>query len=520
MPNEINEQKAKRAIDFIEKLCTHTKGKWAGKPFILFDWQRELIRELFGRCTPEGLRQYRTFYGEIPKKNGKSELAAAVALICLCADDERGGEIYGAASDRGQASIVFHVAAQMVRNKPTLSKRLRVLDSQKRIIDYKTGSFYQVLSSEAFTKHGINPSAIIFDELHAQPNRELWDVLTEGTDYAREQQLVFAITTAGVYNPQSICWEVREHARQVKEGIIDDPRTLPLMFTATKEDDCASPDLWARVNPSIGQIFSLDKIAQDYNEVKDNPARLNNFLRFRLNIWVNQLTRWMPMDKWNACKTKFDIKDLLKKPCYGALDLSATQDLTAFVLLFPPSGKHDKWISIPQFFCPAESIVERSRRDRVPYIAWRDKGYITATPGNVVDYSFIRQAVKDAAAKYKIIEVAYDPWRALPLVMDLKDKDGIEMVEMPQRYKELSPGMNELLKMVLTKEFAHDGNPILTWNADNIVLREGPDGSIRPDKGKAREKIDGIVALIMAMGRAVAHSETTSVYDERGVRSI
>jgi len=513
-------KKAERAKKFIG-LLTHTKGKWAGVRWNWMPWQLDVVEKIYGTVKPNGYRQYRTVYVEIPKKNGKTELGAALALYQLVADGEQGGEVYSAAGDRDQASLVYAVAAQMVRNSKALSSRLKIVDSRKRIVDYQTNSFYQVLSSEAYTKHGLGPSCVIADEIHAYPNRELYDVLTEGTDVARRQQLVFIITTAGVYDKNSIGWEVHDYARQVHDGIIEDPTFLPIMYCADKDkDDWEDEDVWKRVNPSLGHIFDVENLRTHYAQVKANPARINNFLRFRLNMWVNQLSRWMPMDKWDACDGDVDPGTLLGRPCYGGLDLSSTQDLTCFCLVFPPIEKDEKWKILPKFFVPEESIMERSRKDGVPYDMWVRAKLITATPGNVVDYAFIRKEINNAVKIYKLHEVAYDPWGAIKLATELSEEDGVVMVEHRQGFKSMSPPMKDLYKMVLGCELAHGGNPVLRWNADNLVVKTDAAENIKPEKDKAKERIDGVVALVMALGRALLSYDTRSIYETRGVIAL
>jgi len=503
-----NEAKAKHAIQFIETLCTHTKGKWAGKPFVMIDWQREMIWELFGRVKEDGFRQYRTCYNEIPKKNGKSELGAAVALLMTCADGEIGGEVYSAAADKEQAGLVYAVAAQMVRQNSVLNNRLKIIDSRKRIVDYQSNTFYQVLSKETCSKHGLNPSAILFDELHAQKTRELWDILVEGTDYARMQQLILAMTTAGIYDVHSICWEVRDHSRQVKEGLIEDKSILPVMFCADKDkDDYRDEKVWEKVNPSLGHIFSMEKIREDFDRVKNNPVRLNNFKRFRLNIWVNQVNRWLEMDSWDYCNDPVEIAQLIKRTCYGGLDLSSTTDLTAFVLVFPPVEEGEKWKIVPHFYVPKDTIIKRSKEDRVPYNIWEEQGFLTATTGNVVDMDYIRRDVNNAAGIYNLKEVAFDPWGAVKLASDLDNKDGITMVQFRQGYKSMAPAMKEFEKKVLGRELAHGGHPVLRWCADNLVVDIDAAENVKPAKDKARERIDGMVALVMALGRAIVHVE-------------
>ena len=513
--NEIDPEQAQRAIDFFQKLCTNTKGEWAGQRFNLIGWQRDLLWELFGRVTKDGYRQYRTCYAEIPKKNGKSELAAGVALKCLVADGEEGGEVYSAANDREQASIVFNVAADMVRNSPVLSRRLDIVDSRKRIVDHKTRSFYQALSRETCTKHGFNPSAIIVDELHAHKTRELYDILVEGTDTARRQQLVFIITTAGIYDVESICWEVREHARQVRDGIVEDPSVLPIMYFADKNEDWTDETVWRRVNPSLDHIFTIDKIRKHYDEVRQQPSRENNFRRYRLNQWVSQVERWMPMDKWDECGGEIKRESLLKRTCYGGLDLSSSVDLSAFALLFPPGDGLDRWTTILRFFMPKENVDEKARKDGVPYDMWIRAGLIVSTPGNVIDYAFIREEVRNAAQLYDLRQLAYDPWGAVKLISELQDdldpqRDKDVLVECRQGYKSLSPPTKELMNLVLARKLNHGNNPVLRWCADNVVVEKDPAENIKPTKAKAKNRIDGIVALIMALSRGMVHHEERS----------
>jgi phage terminase large subunit-like protein len=484
-------------------------------------WQWDgLIKPLFGTLNEDGLRQYRTAYCEIPKKNGKSELVAALGLYMLTADGEKGAEVYCAAADREQASIVYQAAAAMVRNDATLSANLKCLDSRKRIIYQKTNSFLQVLSSESYTKHGLNPSCVIIDEIHAHPNDELYTVLTSGTDYARAQQVVLIITTAGIYDINTIWWRLRTKAIQVRDGIIDDPRFLPVLYLANPEKD--KPDdeeLWKRVNPSLGQIFTLDKIRQDYTEARNNPIDLANFMRFRLNIPIKQQSRWLPMGDWDKCGGIIDEGMLKGRICYGGLDLSNRQDLTAFVLVFPPLDGLEQWIIKPYFYCPDDTIIERSRSDRVPYHIWQQQGFITGTPGNVIDYQFIEKDILQASEDYQLIELGYDPWGATELATRLMNEYSIQMVEVRQGSKTMSEPAKDLLAKVLNHNINHSNHPVLRWNADNLVMVSDANENIRPAKDKATDRIDGMVALINAWTRAI-FAEETSVYNERGVLMI
>ena len=524
MPFDI--EKAERVKRFIEQYCTYSKGEWSGQPFRLLPWQwDELASPLFGTVTDEGYRQYRTVYCEIPKKNGKTEYCAAVGLYMLTNDGEEGAEVYLAAADREQASLTYHAAAAMVRNNGTLSGHLKCLDSRKRIIYTKKNSYMQVLSSESYTKHGLSPSCVIVDEIHAHPTDELWNVLTAGTDYARRQQVVMVITTAGVYDKNSIWWRLRSKAIQVQNGIIEDQRFLPVLYLADPEtDDPEDEELWKRVNPSLGQIFTMDKIRQDYNEAKQNPIDFQNFKRFRLNIPIRQLSKWMPMEAWDKCRGAVDLESLKGRKCFGGLDLSSKIDLAAFVLVFPPDERDGVFDVICKFYCPEDGIMKRSQTDRVHYDIWQKKGYLTATPGNVIDYAWIEKDILDAAQLYQMAEVGYDSWNATQtanIVMEklnpTNNESGFQMVEIRQGARSMNEPAKDLLVHIMTEKVRHGGNPILRWNADNLVMRLDPNGNVAPDKEKATEKIDGLVALIMAWGRAMFSEGKISVYETRGV---
>ena len=343
------------AVNFIECLC-HTKGTWAGKPFELIDWQERIIRDLFGVLKPNGYRQFNTAYIEIPKKQGKSELAAAVALLLCCGDGEERAEVYGCAADRQQASIVFEVAADMIRMCPALAKRVKILASTKRIIYLPTNSFYQVLSAEAYSKHGFNIHGMIMDEMHIQPNRKLFDVMTKGSGDARMQPLYFLITTAGT-DTHSICYEIHQKAMDILEGRKMDATFYPVIYGAKESEDWTDPEVWKKANPSLGITVGIDKVQTACESARQNPAEENAFRQLRLNQWVKQAIRWMPMEKWDACAFSVHPEDLEGRVCYGGLDLSSTTDITAFVLVFPPEDDDNKYIVLPYFWLPAETSL-------------------------------------------------------------------------------------------------------------------------------------------------------------------
>jgi phage terminase large subunit-like protein len=509
----IDESKALRVKTFAENL-TYSKGVWAGQPFRMMPWVWEkIVLPGFGTLRKDGRRQYRFIYVEVPKKSGKTEVGAVLALYMLCADGEGKPEVFSAAGDREQAGLVYSAAAQMVRHSPVLSKILTVLDSRKRIINKKNNGFYQVLSSESELQHGLSPSAIIFDELHAQPNDRLWNVLTSGTDYARSQQLVVVLTTAGVYNKNSIWWKTRTKAIQISKGIVKQANFLPVLYIADAEkDDPADEKVWKRVNPSLGQIFTIDKIREDFESVKYDPVEYQNFLRFRLNIPIKNLIRFWPTDKWDACAGNIDIETLKGRPCYGGIDLAQTIDLSAFILVFPATTEGEKPVIISRFYCPEENILSRSRTDKVHYDIWAAQGYMKATPGDVVDLEYIKNDVLWAQKEFDLREIAYDKRFADHFASDLFNNHDIAMIEMPQLAKYFNEPIHSLMREVIAGRVLHDGNPILRWNFDNMVTKPRPDGSIQPDKSRSTEKIDGAVATFMAWGRAI-QGGVVSAYD-------
>ena len=507
------------AVAFIENLC-HTKGTWAGKPFELIDWQEQIIRDLFGTLKPNGYRQFNTAYIEIPKKQGKSELAAAVALLLTCGDGEERAEVYGCAADRQQAAIVFDVAADMVRMCPALSKRVKILASQKRLIYTPTNSFYQVLSAEAYSKHGFNIHGVVFDELHTQPNRKLFDVMTKGSGDARMQPLYFLITTAGT-DTHSICYETHQKAKDIIEGRKIDPTFYPVIYGADESDDWTDPKVWKKANPSLDITVGIDKVKAACESAKQNPGEENAFRQLRLNQWVKQAVRWMPMEKWDKCAFSVDEDELEGRVCYGGLDLSSTTDITAFVLVFPPLDEEDKYIILPFFWIPEDNLTLRVNRDHVPYDVWERHGYLQTTEGNVVHYGFIEQFIERLGERFNIREIAFDRWGAVQMVQNLEGM-GFTVVPFGQGFKDMSPPTKELMKLVLEQKIAHGGHPVLRWNMDNIYIRADPAGNIKADKEKSTEKIDGAVATIMALDRAIrcGNDHGASVYDERGILFI
>ena len=454
---------------------------------------------------------------DIGKKNGRSELAAAVALLLCCGDGEERAEVYGCAADRQQASIVFEVAADMVRMCPALGKRVKILASQKRMVYLPTNSFYQVLSAEAYSKHGFNIHGVVFDELHTQPNRKLFDVMTKGSGDARAQPLYFLITTAGT-DTNSICYETHAKAQDILEGRKRDPTFYPVIYGAGIDEDWTSPKVWKKANPSLGITVGIDKVKAACESARQNPGEENSFRQLRLNQWVKQSVRWMPMERWDACSHPVHEDELEGRVCYGGLDLSSTMDITAFILVFPPRTEEETFIVLPYFWMPEDNIDLRVRRDHVPYDVWQRQGFLETTEGNVVHYGYIEKFIERLGEKFNIREIAFDRWGAVQMVQNLEGM-GFTVVPFGQGFASMSPPTKELMKLVLEQRIAHGGHPVLRWNMDNIFIRTDPAGNIKADKAKSTEKIDGAVALIMALDRAVrcGNDVSESVYDERGI---
>ncbi len=479
-------------IAFINSL-THTKGKFAGQTFNLRPWQRRIVRQIFKKRR-DGLRQYRTCLLMLPRKNGKTELAAAIALYGLLGDGETGAEVYSAAADRDQAGLVFGVAAQMLRNDPALDADCYIVESKKRIDHQTSGSFYRAISAEAYSKHGFNASMVIYDELHAAPDRRLYDVLSTSMG-ARSQPLLLVISTAG-YDRHSILWELYAHAKKVEEHPAIDPTFLPILYEAPPDADWTKKRVWKKANPALGDFRSLEEMETLAARAQAIPAQENNFRRLYLNQWTEQASRWLPMTSWDACQVPIARASLAGRRCYVGMDLSATTDLSALVAVFPDERGCDV---LPQFFVPADRILERSRRDHVPYDEWSRQGVLTASPGAVVDYEAIRRVLQAWAVEFSLQMIAYDPWNATDLVERLKQQDGLVCVPMRQGFASLSAPTKALEQAVLGKKLRHDGHPVLRWNVSNVAVEADPTGNIKPSKTASTERIDGVVALVMAL---------------------
>lgn len=499
---------AERAVDFFASCLTHTTGQWRGQPFVLADWQADkIVRPLFGWKRKDGTRRYRTAFCATPRKAGKTTLAAGLALYATFCDGEPGAQVVNAAADREQAALCFDTAKQMIQAEPELAVRSEVY--RRSVVIPETGSSYRVLSSDAHTKHGLSCSYIGADELHCWPGRDLWDTLVTSTG-ARRQPLVVVTTTAG-YDRHSLCYELWDYARKVRDGIIPDDAFLPVIFEAGEDDDWKDPAVWSRVHPGYGVTISHDYFAAECAKAQATPAYENSFRRLLLNQWTEQDSRWLAMDAWDACKG--ELPDLAHADAWAGLDLASTTDLSAFVLAIP---KGDKLVLVPHFWLPEGRMQERVRRDRVPYDVWAREGLITLTPGDVTDYDRIRSDIQLIAERYRIREVAFDRWNATQLATQLAG-DGFEMVGFGQGFASMSGPAKELERRIVGRELLHDGNPVLRWMVANVTVSMDPAGNLKPDRAKSTEKIDGVVAACMAIGRWQVAQEAPNPYAERGL---
>lgn len=504
-----NKQRALEVIEFVQLL--NLTDDFYGQPFVLQDWQHKVIWDVYGTVNERGLRQYQYAYLEIPKKNGKTTLIAALGLYHLTMDPP-GGQIYCCAADREQAGLVYNAALQMIEQNEDLQELLKITDSKKLIVNRKTGTFLKVLSAEAYTKHGINPTVVIFDELHAQPNRELWDVMTFGSGAARKEPLWWVITTAGDDpDRHSIGWEKHEYARKIQDGEITDPYWYVKIYGAPEDCDIFDEKVWYQANPSLGVTISIEAVRKEAIAARNDEANEKLFRWLRLNQWVSlKRIGWLPLALWDSTVGDWNPAELVGKKCYLGLDLSSTIDLTGACLLFPPQDGIDGWRAIFEAWIPEESMKERVKRDKVPYDRWVKQKYLHATPGNVVDYEFVEARILSLSKQYEIIEVDTDPWNSRMLTQRLM-KNGITVVEIPQTMAHMSPAMKEIERLAKTKQLTHEKNPVARWCWGNVVVAVDGNGNIKPMKNKSIEKIDLMVAKINAMARAMHDVQKTDI---------
>ena len=513
-------KRANRVKEFFEQFLQHSQGEWAGDPFILLPWQwNDLIAPLFGWVRPNGTRRFRRAYIEIAKKNGKSTLCAGLSLYLLMADGEAGAEVYTAAADHKQASIVHNEAAKMVEASTELSEYLMVIDSTKTIGFPMKKSVLVALSAEVGTKEGLNIHGLIFDELHTQKTPALWNTLRHG-GISRRQPLFIDITTAGV-DQDSICREQHKYATGVLDGTIPDWSFFPYIRAADKEDDWTDPKVWKKANPSLGVTLKLEEFAEACREAQASPAKENTFKRYRLNSWTEQAVRWLRLTDWDKCNKSdggIDENVLVGKKCYGGLDLSSSKDITAFSLLFP--HEDGTYSCIQRYWLPGDAVHRRSHEDKVPYDLWAEQGLFRLTPGPVIDLEMVKTDVLKLCERFGVGEIAVDRWNATHM-MQLLAAEGLEIVPFGQGYGSMSSPTKELEKLVLSAKLDHGGDSVLRWMASNVAVKIDDAENLKPSKEHSKERIDGIVALIMALGLSMVHeAETASCYEQHGIRTL
>jgi len=477
------------AVRFFEKHLTHAKGELGGKPFLLQPWQRNYVRALF--AEENNRRKVRTSLLALPRKNGKSTLAAGIALRCLL-EPEPGAEVYSCAASRDQARLVFDTAKIAVEQSPTLLAQLKVY--RNAIVRESTHATYKSLSAEAGLQHGLSPHAVVFDELHVS-NREMWEVMLSGQG-ARRNPLTVALTTAG-YDRKSVCWEIWKYAEAVAAGAVKDDTFLPMIWAADPAADWKLESTWASANPNLGVSVRLDFLRSECARAVEMPTYENTFRQLYLNQWTEQSTRWLRMDHWAQGDKPCPVA-LVGRECWAGLDLATTFDTTALVLLFPlDDGTF--WIE-PHFWIPSENAHQRERRDKVPFLTWQRQGHLTMTDGNVTDFDKVRADINAIASKYRFKACGLDPWNSAQLGQQLQG-DGLPMRDFRQGYGSLSAPSKQLENLCVAGRLMHGGHPVLSWQASNVAIQQdSAAGNIKPSKAKSTERIDGIVSLVMAIG--------------------
>lgn len=518
-----------RAVQFIEKFCKHHKGEWAGRPLILEEWQRRIIRIVFGWVRVDGSRRFRTVYIEVARKNGKSLLASGLGLYLLVADQEAGAEVYSFATKEDQARLLWLEAGKTVNKSELLKKHVKVLADS--ITFDAAGAFFKPLGSDSDTQDGLNPHAGIADELHAHKTRGMWDVIQSGMG-ARREPLMVAITTAGVFRPESIGWEKHDYAQKVLDGVFSDDAFFAFIAAPDEGDDLFGEVAQQKANPNWGVSVKPAWLRERAEEARALPSALNEYLRKHLNVWSQQDTAWLSLDQWRACDPSPAPREerelaLEGQICRAGLDLSSKLDLTALVLEFETERGYEL---ICRFWLPEDRAAEEEARGRPHYAQWAREGWLTLTPGNAIDYDFIKEEIRRLAARYRIAEIAFDAWGASKLVNDLV-KDGIAvlepdderpvLVECGQGFKSLSEPTKDLQVSVVKGRLRHGGHPVLRWCANNVVVTADEAGNLKPNKAKAAGKIDGIVAAVMARSRTIlAKPREESPYAQRGFLTL
>ena len=506
---------AEHVLAFVPHL-KHSKGEWAGRPFTLAPWQEFILWELFGWLRADGTRRYRKAYAEVARKNGKTTILGAIGLYLLAADGENGAEVYTAATKRDQARIMHGEAVRMVKASSELGEVLQTF--RDNISCDLTQSKYEPLGADAKTLDGLNVHGALIDELHAHPDGSLYEVLETATG-ARRSPLIFSITTAGD-DEQSFCFSRREYCDQVVRGALEDDATFVFIACLDPEDDWRDERTWVKANPNLGVSVKLDQLREQVREAERNPRKQNSIRRLLLNQWTRATTRFLDLAAWDRCAgdaMPAQIAEACRgRPMYAGLDLASTNDITAFVCVFPPAEDDEKFRVLARFWIPEDDLLERVKATRLPYDLWVQDGWIRATEGNVTDYRVVRDDILELCAQYDLVGAGFDPWNSTATINDLREVLGDRLAGVAPNYPQLSPATKMLERLVLGQRIEHGGNPVLRWMADNLEVKEH-DGALRPVKPKhamSHKKIDGMVALILALSRieAGAEAEKPSAY--------
>lgn len=494
-------------IQFIERFFNHTKGPLAGRPILLDPWQKFWTAVLYGwRRADTGFRRFTRAYEEVARKNGKSTWKAPQGAYLMMMDGEIGAEVYAMATTRAQAMTVFKPAAENIkrwcRKSPGMARSIKVFAGLNQEKIEMNGSVFEPLPSNAENQDGRNPSAVLYDELHAAKTRDVWDVM-ESALGARSQPLLSAITTAG-FILDGICTEVRGYLISVLEGKRQDDAFFGYVYTLDTDDDPFDERVWYKANPGLGKSKTLDYMRGMARKAGALPGALVNFLTKDLNKWCNSASGWFDVNVWDKGGKKFDPEMLRGRRCFGGLDLGSTRDLTAFALVFPPEKEGDPWYVLLRFWCPQAKIDAQEHDDAAPYKRWQKEGWLTATPGDVTDYGPVRQAVLQAMQDYDVQDIGFDRWNAQQLCNELMEA-GVPLVEVPQNTGGMYPGSKCLEELVYGRNLQHGGSPVLRWCAMNVALLFDTNGNFRPDKKKSNQtgRIDGIVATVVALSRCV-----------------
>jgi phage terminase large subunit-like protein len=503
-----DEKAAQRVFRFFERVLRHSKGVWGGRPFLLEPWQKdELLGPIFGWKRPDHLRRYRRAHVELAKKNGKTTVASGVGLYMLRGDGENGADVFSAATKKEQASLVHNEAITMVKASPLLSRDLTINQTTKVIAWEETYSRYSVLAADAEGAEGLNIHALICDELHVWRGRKFWDSLRYGFA-ARKQPLHFTITTAGIFDPTSLGYQEHEYAERIATGSVIDLEFFSYIRAADKlaalGDNYLDPEQHRKANPNYRVTIQPEEIAKAAADAKEKISERGPFLRYRLNLWVDQAESFFDMDRWRTCNDPVDEAKLVGRRCYGGLDLANKEDIAAWVLLFPPSGTDVKWRVLCRFFVPRDNAARREGESSAKYATWGRQGLITLTEGSTIDYETIRKQIIADFKRFDIAQVGADPWnleyirQLLATALNANDK----IIPVEQTFRELSNPTKELERLVLAGLLAHGGNEVLTWCAANAVPREDENQNIKISRKRSKEKIDGVAALINALSRA------------------